>query len=123
MMSDILLHKKASLERCSRHGIITPDHRKHLSPEIISDRMRLLLIYTEPASQEIIRVRNKDTLEIEEQWSGDYIFENEWQSFRTKKDCTLERKSVAHECPPGRCKFAVKIVDIFGNDTMKIVEV
>ena len=27
--------------------------------------------------------------EWEEQWTGDYIFENEWQSFRTKKDRSL----------------------------------
>ncbi len=59
----------------------------------------------------------------EEQWTGDYIFENEWQSFRTKKDRSLELKSVAHECQPGRRKIAVKVVDIFGNDTMTIVEV
>ncbi len=59
----------------------------------------------------------------EEQWTGDYIFENEWQSFRTKKDRSLELKSVAHECPSGRRKIAVKVVDIFGNDTMTIVEV
>ena len=59
----------------------------------------------------------------EEQWTGDFIFENEWQSFRTKKDRSLELKSVAHECPPGRHKIAVKVVDIFGNDTMTIVEV
>ena len=27
------------------------------------------------------------------------------------------------ECLPGRRKIAVKVVDIFGNDTMTIVEV
>ena len=59
----------------------------------------------------------------EEQWTGDYIFENEWQSFRTKKDRSLELASVAHECQSGRRKVAVKVVDIFGNDTMTIVEV
>ncbi len=57
-----------------------------------------------------------------EVWTGDYIFENEWQSFRTKKDRTLELKSIAHEGKPGRRKIAVKVVDIFGNDTMKIIE-
>lgn len=51
------------------------------------------------------------------------MFENEWQSFRTKKDRSLELKSVAQECVPGRRKIAVKVVDIFGNDTMKIIEV
>ena len=64
------------------------------------------------------------TLEgYEEVWTGDYIFENEWQSFRTKKDRSLELVSVAHECLPGKRKIAVKVVDIFGNDTMTIVEV
>ena len=68
-------------------------------------------------------VRHPETGEWEEQWTGDYIFENEWQSFRTKKDRSLELISVAHECTPGRRKLAVKVVDIFGNDTMTIVEV
>jgi adenine-specific DNA-methyltransferase len=61
--------------------------------------------------------------EWEEVWTGDYIFENEWQSFRTKKDRSLELTSVYHECTPGRRKLAVKVVDIFGNDTMTIVDV
>ncbi len=51
------------------------------------------------------------------------MFENEWQTFRTKKDRTLELRSIEHECVPGRRKIAVKVVDIFGNDTMTIVEV
>ena len=59
----------------------------------------------------------------EERWTGDYVFENEWQSFRTRKDRRLELRSAAHECTPGRRKLAVKVVDIFGNDTMTIVEV
>ena len=75
------------------------------------------------SKREIIRIQNTETGEWEEQWTGDYIFENEWQSFRTKKDRSLELTSVAHECAPGRRKVAVKVVDIFGNDTMTIVEV
>jgi DNA modification methylase len=59
----------------------------------------------------------------EEVWTGDYIFENEWQSFRTKRDRSLEFTSVYKECVPGKRKIAVKVVDIFGNDTMTIVEV
>jgi DNA modification methylase len=75
------------------------------------------------SKREIIRVKNEDSGEWEELWTGDFIFENEWQSFRTKKDRSLELKSVFHECAPGRRKIAVKVVDIFGNDTMTIVEV
>jgi len=89
------------------------------------------------SKREIVRVRREkqaqmpgmerpeqlDLPEYEEVWTGDYIFENEWQSFRTKKDRSLELTSVFHECAPGRRKLAVKVVDIFGNDTMTIVEV
>ena len=61
--------------------------------------------------------------QYEEVWTGDYIFENEWQSFRTKKERKLELTSVYHDCTPGRRKLAVKVVDIFGNDTMTICEI
>lgn len=39
------------------------------------------------------------------------------------QDRSLELQSIFHECLPGRRKLAVKVVDIFGNGTMKIVEV
>ena len=68
-------------------------------------------------------ITDSKTGEAKDVWTGDYIFENEWQSFRTKKDRSLELTSVAHECQPGRRKVAVKVVDIFGNDTMTIIEV
>ena len=51
------------------------------------------------------------------------MFENEWQSFRTKKDRSLELTSAFHETDKKRVKVAVKVVDIFGNDTMTIVDV
>lgn len=70
-----------------------------------------------------IKTGQPTLVEWEEKWTGDFIFENEWQSFRTKKDRTIELKSAFHECSPGRRKVAVKVVDIFGNDTMTIVEV
>jgi DNA modification methylase len=73
--------------------------------------------------REIVRVKNQATGLEEEIWTGDFIFENEWQSFRTKKDRGLELETPYHECPAGRYKVAVKVVDIFGNDTMRIVEV
>ena len=58
------------------------------------------------------------------QWTGGYIFENEWQSYRTKKDRSLELVSASHTYPEkGKYKIAIKIIDIFGNDTTKVVEV
>jgi hypothetical protein len=58
------------------------------------------------------------------QWTGRYIFENEWQSYRTRKSRALELTSAAHSYPtPGRKQIAVKVIDIFGNDTTKIIGV
>lgn len=57
-------------------------------------------------------------------WTGDFIFENDWQSFRTKKDRKLELQTVFNEyLSKGRYKVAVKVIDIFGNDTTKVIEV
>ncbi|MGH7237188.1 MAG: DNA methyltransferase, partial [Candidatus Saccharimonadales bacterium] len=62
--------------------------------------------------------------EYTEEWTGSYVFENEWQSFRTKKDRHIDFTSVAREMTPGKTyRVAIKVVDIFGNDTMKVIEV
>ena len=75
------------------------------------------------SKKEIIQVRNAETGEFEAKWSGDYIFENEWQSFRTRRDRNLEVTSIFRECEPGLRKIGIKVIDIFGNDTMKVVPV
>ena len=73
--------------------------------------------------KEIIKVKNEQG-EIEENWTGNYLFENEWQSFRTKKNPTFEFTSVAHEYEQsGKYKIMVKVVDILGIDTSKIIDV
>ena len=59
-----------------------------------------------------------------EVWTGNYVFENEWQSFRTKKNSKLELTSCSHTyLQKGKYKVAVKVIDIFGNDTTKVIEV
>lgn len=74
--------------------------------------------------KEIIRVPKNGSDEYEEVWTGDYVFENEWQSFRTKKDRKLELQTVFNEYPgSGLYKVGIKVVDIFGNDTTKVIEV
>ena len=72
---------------------------------------------------EVIKFKTTEG-KIEEEWTGNYIFENEWQSFRnTQGEKRLELKSSEKEILSGKTKVAVKVVDIFGNDTMKVVEV
>jgi site-specific DNA-methyltransferase (adenine-specific)/adenine-specific DNA-methyltransferase len=62
--------------------------------------------------------------QFEERWTGGYIFENEWQSFRTRQKRDLELTSAEHTYDrAGRYTVAVKVIDIFGNDTMTLVPV
>ena len=60
--------------------------------------------------------------DFEERWTGSYIFENEWQSFRTRRNRELDLVTARHAyAKPGRYTIAVKVIDIFGNDTMTLV--
>jgi site-specific DNA-methyltransferase (adenine-specific)/adenine-specific DNA-methyltransferase len=71
----------------------------------------------EPDQQEL-------SLQFEKRWTGGYIFENEWQSFRTRKSRDLRLTTAPHKYErSGRYTVAVKVVDIFGNDTMTLVPV
>jgi hypothetical protein len=72
----------------------------------------------EPPQGELI------TPAFEERWTGGYIFENEWQSFRTRQNRDIELTTAPHTYDkPGRYTVAVKVIDIFGNDTMTLVPV
>ena len=64
--------------------------------------------------KEIIRQDGKN------KWTNDYIFENEWQSFRTNIN-EIEFQTPFRRIIKNK-KIAVKVIDIFGNDTMKILE-
>ena len=60
----------------------------------------------------------------EEKWTGNYIFENEEQSFRTnqKNELKFQLSKPAEKIRKGQ-KVAVKVVDIFGNDTIRIFDI
>ncbi len=74
------------------------------------------------SKKEIIRVEEDG--EIKEVWTGNYIFENIWQSFRTKKSPKNELITAPHTYEKaGKYKIMVKVVDIVGVDTSHVVEV
>lgn len=60
-------------------------------------------------------------------WAVDWDFRhdtfmNQWQAYRTRQHRKLTLESDAHEYPePGRYQVLVKVVDIFGNDTSKLL--
>jgi len=81
--------------------------------------------YFSRPEKEIVTTQRADGTSVDvEQWTSRYIFENEWQSFRTRKSRSLEFTSVSHRYDsPGRKAIAVRVIDIFGNDTTKVIGV
>ena len=62
-------------------------------------------------------------------WAVDFDFKNDtflnsWQTYRTEDNPKLELKSAPHEyADHGRHKILVKVVDIFGIDSSRLMEV
>lgn len=49
-------------------------------------------------------------------------FMNHWQAYRTRKNRKLDLESAEHEYEkPSRYRILVKVVDIFGNDTSRLL--
>lgn len=53
----------------------------------------------------------------------DDTFHNEWQSYRTKKDPKIELSAKHKYEEKGKYNIVVKVIDILGNDTTKLIEV
>jgi DNA modification methylase len=61
-------------------------------------------------------------------WAVDWdnrsdTFHNEWQSYRTRKEKTLQKQVTNKYDQPGEYRIVVKVVDILGNDTTKTLVV
>lgn len=75
------------------------------------------------ASQPEVITVIEDGKEVKKR-TGKFIFENEWQSFRTKSDRSLELTSSPFTyADPGNYSVAVKVIDIFGNDTTRVFKI
>ena len=69
-------------------------------------------------------IKTIDNGELKEIWTGNFIFENEWQSYRSlDQGGNMEFRTSEILIDQKTTKVAVKVIDIFGNDTMKFVEV
>lgn len=55
-------------------------------------------------------------------YRGD-TFHNQWQSYRTRKNRTLQKQSAHPYAEPGDYRIVVKVIDILGNDTTKVLSV
>ena len=59
---------------------------------------------------------------IDWDYQGD-AFHNQWQSYRTKANPKLERVAKFQYDGPGVRRVVVKVIDILGNDTSRMVEI
>ena len=72
--------------------------------------------------QELKLVRH-DNGKIEQVATGRNIFDNQWQSFKTNSE-KIELTSSKYQYPKaGKYKIAVKVIDVFGNDTTRVFDV
>jgi len=70
----------------------------------------------------------KDTRELIDYWAIDWdykgdTFHNQWQSFRTKKNPKVDYEATYEYEKDGEYQIMVKVIDVFGNDTNKIIKV
>lgn len=77
---------------------------------------------------EDVRVKVKKWSDYIDYWSVDWnydgkMFRNEWQEFRTKNKSELAIESIPHKFEGKNKTVAIKVIDIFGNDTTKIENV
>ena len=70
----------------------------------------------------------KDARQLIDYWAIDWdfkgdTFHNQWQSYRTKKDLKVEYEAEHEYDESGKYQVMVKVVDVFGNDTNKVLKV
>jgi len=70
----------------------------------------------------------KDSRELIDYWSIDWdykedTFHNQWQSFRVKKNPRVDYQAIHKYEDVGNYEIMIKVVDVFGNDTNKVLKV
>ena len=69
----------------------------------------------------------KDSRELVDYWAIDWdykgdTFHNQWQSFRVKKNLRVDYEATHKYEEKGKYQIMVKVVDVFGNDTNKVLK-
>jgi hypothetical protein len=78
---------------------------------------------------EEVREKVKKWSDYVDYWAVDWNYQNDtfnhgFVTYRTKQDRNLALKSDPHDFDtPGKYQVMIKVIDVFGNDTSKIIEV
>lgn len=70
-----------------------------------------------------LKLIKKEDGKIEQLSTGRNIFDNQWQSFKTKTEKIELASSKYQYSKAGKYKIAVKVIDVFGNDTTRVFDV
>lgn len=83
-----------------------------------------------PPTAELAEIADKikDSRELIDYWAIDWdykgdTFHNQWQSFRKKKEPRVEYEAKHRYDEPGEYTIMVKVIDVFGTDTNKVLKV
>ncbi|MEA1965247.1 MAG: hypothetical protein U9O41_09050 [Candidatus Aerophobetes bacterium] len=83
-----------------------------------------------PPTAELAEIASKvkDSRELIDYWAIDWdykgdTFHNQWQSFRVKKNPKVDYDAKHEYEEEGEYQIMVKVVDVFGNDTNKVLKV
>lgn len=83
-----------------------------------------------PPNTEIAEIAEKlkDSREFIDYWAIDWdyksdTFHNQWQSFRMKRSPKVDYQAKHKYKDAGEYQIMVKVVDVFGNDTNKVLKV
>jgi len=104
----------------------------YLEIETNIQRLHVALKITDfqlPPTAELAEIANKVKVsrELIDYWAIDWdykgdTFHNQWQSFRTKKSKKVDYEAKHTYEEPGEHQIMIKVVDVFGNDTNKILK-
>ncbi|MBP9019706.1 MAG: site-specific DNA-methyltransferase, partial [Bacteroidales bacterium] len=82
-----------------------------------------------PPTAELAEIASKvkDSRELIDYWAIDWdykgdTFHNQWQSFRVKKNPKVDYEAKHRYENVGEYQIMVKVVDVFGNDTNKVIK-
>mgnify|MGYP000979821616 FL=1 len=83
-----------------------------------------------PPTPELAEIADKikDPIDLIDYWAVDWdyqgdTFHNQWQSYRTKKEPKVDKKATYTYEKAGKYQIMVKVIDVFGGDVSKIINV
>ena len=101
-----------------------------IEPEIEGKKVTLKIVdFQIPPTMELTEIASKveDSRELIDYWAIDWnykgdTFHNQWQSFKTKKNPKVDYEARHIYEEAGEYEIMVKVVDVFGNDTNKVIK-